>query len=132
MDVQIADANFWRWTDAVSRFSGEAHDPWTRIVNVDLGITRMDSRHGNAIPTAKFNQVADGVDSDLERQESRSFAPNDEFKTYAEHGRITRKEQNTTRRGKCDLFLITSIIGNVQDKGRSLRKWSICCQCSNI
>ena len=52
MDAQITDANFWRRTDAVSRFSGEAHDPWTRVVNVDLGITRMDGRQCNAIPTA--------------------------------------------------------------------------------
>jgi hypothetical protein len=66
-DSQITHADLWRRSNAVSRFSGECHDPGTRIVDVDLGVTGVHSRESNAIPSSELNEVLDRRDSDLMR-----------------------------------------------------------------
>ena len=65
VDIQVADANVWRGADAVSRLRRESHNPWAWVVNVDLGVTGVDSWQSNPIPAAQFHQVLDGVDGDL-------------------------------------------------------------------
>jgi len=43
VDLQIADTDLRRWANAVSRFSGQTEDPWTRIIDIDFGVARVNS-----------------------------------------------------------------------------------------
>jgi len=43
VDLQIADTDLRRWANAVSRFSGQTENPWTRIIDIDFGIARVNS-----------------------------------------------------------------------------------------
>lgn len=65
IDVQVADADFWRWANAIPCFGGQTHNPWAWVVNVNLSIARVDSGKGNSIPSTQLHQVLDGVNGDL-------------------------------------------------------------------
>lgn len=63
--AQVNDADFRRRLDAVPGLGSEAHDPWTRIVDVDLGVAGVDGRERNTVPPAQFDKVLDGRNSNL-------------------------------------------------------------------
>jgi hypothetical protein len=68
--LQIAYADLWGGPDAISRFRRERHDPGTRIIDVNLGITRVYSGKSDAIPTSKLDEVFDSHDGNLKRKVS--------------------------------------------------------------
>lgn len=63
--LQVHDANFRGRLHTVTSLGSETHDPWTRIVDVDFSVTRVYGGEGNPVPSAKFYQVFDGRDSNL-------------------------------------------------------------------
>ena len=70
VDVEVANADFWRRADAVSCFCGQSNDPRSRVFNVDLCVARVNSRKSDAIPSSKLNEVFDCEHGNLGREVS--------------------------------------------------------------
>jgi len=85
IDVEIDQADFWRDADDVPRFGSHADNPWTRVFEEDLCITRMHSGEGDPAPATELDEVFDGGDCDTE------------------HCRVLGHEEDATRRGEGDL-----------------------------
>lgn len=64
--LQVNHTNFGGRPHAVPCLCRQAQYPGARIVNVDLGVTCMDSRQSNAVPPTQFHEIFDGRYSDLE------------------------------------------------------------------
>jgi hypothetical protein len=58
-DLQIAYADLGRRPDTIPGLCSQTHNPRTRIVDVNLCITRMNCRQSNAVPASEFNEVFD-------------------------------------------------------------------------
>jgi hypothetical protein len=62
---QINNTDFWGRLHAVSRFGGEAHNPGSRVINVNLGITGVYGGECNAVPSTQLDEILDGCNSNL-------------------------------------------------------------------
>jgi hypothetical protein len=49
--IQIANTDFGCRPHTVSCLGCKPHDPWARIIDVDLGVSRMYSWEGDAVPS---------------------------------------------------------------------------------
>lgn len=91
VDVQIHDAHLGRWSHAVAGLGGKADDPWSRIIHVDLCVTRVHCRKSDPAPSAELDEVLDSVHGN------------------AKDGRMPREEQNSARGCESDLWCTLSI-----------------------
>jgi hypothetical protein len=66
VDSQVANTHFWCYPRKIASFSSQAENPRPGIFQVDLGVSRANSRERNTIPTTEFEEILDSQDVNLE------------------------------------------------------------------